>query len=368
METTGGRRLRVRQGNPCVVGRLGDHRVFPPAPEMRGDPLEAAGRRGYPDLQALFDLPHLHLSAGQLPRDRIAARAIAHVGVPRHFPRLHRQIRIRRPPRDRREAPSFLGPRFIDPAIGRPMHPTVRHRVDPAQKSRPHLGFGSRLPPEHFRKEVRLQVTDSTLNLSFGLGPVFPAQSRLKAPMPREVREPFVPDDLAPVVSSQSHRLHPVVQNLLAHPSQCPKRALVKSKQRLQTLIRRHIGVNRSRIAQRHHEAIELPSLPPLLQPAQIAPVELRLTPRLGLEPSHRHRSCILPMRLQILLDQSVSARVATLSKLSKQNHRVPYSRLSPLLQILPERSQFAPPLTSRAILRRPVRLLAHILPDRVSR
>jgi hypothetical protein len=167
-----------------------------------------------------------------------------------------------------------------------------------------------------------------------GLRPIRPAQARGKTPVAGKIPEPRGPDDLAPLVGPQPHRLHAVVENLFRHPIQLPEGLFMQAQQRPQLLVHRRLGDHDAAIAEGESEPPELPllALPP--DRPQMPPVHLRLLPRWRLEPPHRHHLRRRALRPQPVREQRVAPRVVPRAQLPQQHPRVPDPGPQPLFPI----------------------------------
>src|ERR1043165_5528413 len=103
-------------------------------------------------------------------------------------------------------------------------------------------------------QEVPTHVLHARFDLALRLCPIWPAQSRTKAPIPREIQKHRIPHDLATIVRSQPDRLHPVVENLLRYPTQLAEGFFVHAEQGSQRLIQCSLGHHGAAITQRERE------------------------------------------------------------------------------------------------------------------
>src|SRR3989441_7807413 len=128
--------------------------------------------------------------------------------------------------------------------------PGAQLRVEILQAAR----FASLQPA----KKVSPYVLHSGLHLALGLRPVRPTQPWRKAPIPRKVEKHRMPDNLAPLIGSQPHCLHAVIENLFRDSAHLTERLFVHAQQRAQLLVQRRFGHHLPAVAQREGKTPKL--------------------------------------------------------------------------------------------------------------
>src|SRR6516165_3039723 len=140
---------------------------------------------------------------------------------------------------------------------GGSVHTLVGHGRNPLAQLRIHVRETMRLASLQPAKEVPPQVLHSGFDLALGLRSIRPAQLRREDPVARKIQKHRMPDDLATLITSQPHRLHPVVENLFGNTTRLPKRFSVHP-QRADLLVQRHFRHHASAVAHREGERPQL--------------------------------------------------------------------------------------------------------------
>jgi len=137
------------------------------------------------------------------------------------------------------------------------------------------------------RKKSARMLAERTLDLTLGLGSIWPAGTRLEAVMPREVEKGAVVNNKTIRVLPDHRGLHAVVENLARYAANRLERGNVAAQNRLQILVNDEPRPDQARIAEHHGEQPDDPSHPGLVGELNLEPsqIDLGLLARRSLEP-----------------------------------------------------------------------------------
>ena len=195
------------QGDALMMLPLREDLVPIRAQPVQGDPLGPGIH-----FQASRDLTHPDVTTGHRPGHRVAIGTVGHIGIAAHAPRDVRDVRVRRPVRERLQMRALCLPGVPDDLVRRAVDALIGHRRHPGVQLAAQVLHGARLPAG---QEAPFQIADAGFDLSLRLRPIGPTQARLKPPVAREVQKDRMPAHLAALIGAQHDRLDPVVEDLL---------------------------------------------------------------------------------------------------------------------------------------------------------
>src|SRR6266478_6519949 len=200
------------QRNPLMMRRERQHTVFALRFAVHRDPLAARA-----DIHFPRNFLHPHFLARILPGHRIPAALPVHIRVPRHFAQFAIHVRIRRLPRQRLHTELLDIPTHQHLLMRCSVHTLVGYTPNPLAQLRIQIAQAVWFAPLQATQKVPPHILHARFHFPFRLCAIRPAQPRRESPIPREVQKHRMPDDLAPLVRPQPHRLHAVVENLFRY-------------------------------------------------------------------------------------------------------------------------------------------------------
>src|SRR5690606_6075094 len=259
---------------------------------------------------------HVHHAADRPGRHAVSRAGQAHMTIGLHLAdqeltRVEAWDGGRRP-----ERLDLVGVPIDRSLPGGAVNPDVRHALNPSIELRVQVGQGGEGPAG---EERALEVLHARLDLALRPRPVRRAGDGQAAVMLAEVKESAVEPDLLAKRVAIDGGLHVVDQQLLRNAQ--PLERLPETREQHRLL---HAGREPSeehpRETQHEHEGVELLSLSIDVDRSALAPVELRLPARQGLEPFDDLPDLLALTRVHELLQDGDAALVSELFDLAQQH------------------------------------------------
>src|SRR5262245_13388751 len=215
------------------------------------------------------------------------------------------------------------------------------------------------------RPEVVADVLDAALDAALGLRAIWPTQPRIEADPQREVEEDRVPVRHPASVAAEHDDLRIVVEAVPRDAAEGLEGVQVAAQEGPDVRPADELYVEQPRPGEHHHEAPEPLSLPRRRDEREVAKVDLRLLPRLRLEP---HRDLHGPPQApgpHVVLENRVAAGVTLRPQLAEQHDAVLDARRHATAHVVTERVELRRRRRARLYRRQARR--PQVLPDSVS-